>query len=489
MNIVGRCTNICWDVDCDITTRRSRMSQHSNLVCRAGPIRAASYISLYEVGLRTGPDGRIISGMGVVHEVSDEEEVAEHTLEDESSVGRLGGGHPLLRRLELACSSQPRPARRLATRHPHRAPAMALRLTLLLLALLVPLHSAGADTSNGNSEFGGPHLPTAYASERATLLSTRELETLVAVNRSRPAFPTVDVQCGSTLPRTRYTLHCVGGYPVGGLVLEPPQPPTRAAMWLHGLADEPTLYLTVLSLLLADAPADPWAGTRIVLPLAPVYKQLRFSPAPGQPLPSEDVYTWYDISPQFPLLLPGGAPGTTGTEVAASLASSPVGEDRLGLALSTARLVDLAAAQARGRLGAGLPPVSTSATAVFGHSLGGFMAWHLALRSGVGWSGVVAMSGGLPLAPLYARFAALRRAPSPRPAVTSLAADGDTIVAPLLSDGSAVTGAGLLGGGAVAHTLLRGSGHVSYLMGDPNTPRVRAALASALRGPPRDRCV
>lgn len=359
---------------------------------------------------------------------------------------------------------------------------MALRSTLLLLALLVPLHSAHAGASNGGFASGGPRLPTAYASERAALLSTRELGALVAVNRSRPGFPTVDVRCGSAVPRTRYTLHCVGGYPVGGLVLEPPQRPTRAALWLHGLADEPTLYLTVLSLLLADAPADPWATTRIVLPLAPFYKQLRFSPAPGQPLPSKDAYAWYDISPQFPLLLPGGAPGTTGAEVAASLASLPVGEDRLGLALSTARLVDLAAAQARGRLGGGLPPVATSATAVIGHSLGGFMAWHLALRSGVGWSGVVAMSGGLPLAPLYARFPTLRRAPSPRPPVASLAADGDAIVAPLLSDGGAVTGAGLLGGGAVAHTLLRGSGHVSYLVGDPNTPRVRTVLAAALRG-------
>lgn len=387
----------------------------------------------------------------------------------------------------LCSAYSSRPAYRRPRQRTAPQPTMALRLTLLVLLAL--LHSADAGAYDDSSVSGGPRLPAVYASERAALLSTRELETLVAVNRSRPGFPTVDVRCGSTLPRTRYTLHCVGGYPVGGLVLEPPQPSTRAALWLHGLADKPTLYLTVLSLLLADAPANPWAATRIVLPLAPFYKQLRFSPAPGQPLPSEDVYAWYDLSPQFPLLLPGGVPGTTGAEVAASLASSPMGEDRLGLALSTARLVDLAAAQARGRLGAGLPPVATSATAVIGHSLGGFMAWHLALRSGVRWSAVVAMSGGLPLAPLYARFPALRRAPSPRPAVASLAADGDTIVAPLLSEGGAVSGAALLAGGAVAHTVLRGSDHVSYLIGDPNTPRVRTVLAAALRGKLHDRGV
>lgn len=359
---------------------------------------------------------------------------------------------------------------------------MALRLVLVLLALLVPLHSAGAGSSAVDSRSSGLRLPTAYASERAALLSTRALGELVGVNRSRPGFPAVDVWCGSRLPRTPYTLHCIGGYPVGGLILEPPRRPTRAALWLHGLADEPTLYLTVVSLLLADAPADPWATTRIVMPLAPVYKRLRFSPAEDQPLPSEDVYAWYDVSPHFPLLPPGGARGATGAEVAATLASSPVGEDRLGLALSTARLVDLAAAQARGRLGAGLPPVATSATAIIGHSLGAFMAWHLALRSGVGWSGVVALSGGLPLTPLYAQFSALRRSSSPPPAVVSMAADGDTIVAPLLSDAAAVTGAGILGGEAVSHTLLRGSGHSTYLIGDPNTPRVRSVLAAVLHG-------
>lgn len=359
---------------------------------------------------------------------------------------------------------------------------MALRLALLLLALLVPLYGAVAGAPTGDFPWGGLCLPTAYASERSELLSSRALGALVAVNRSRPGFPTVQARCGGPLPRTPYTLHCIGGYPVGGLVLEPPRPPTQAAVWLHGLTDEPTLYLTVLSLLLADAPADPWTTTRIVLPLAPVYKQLRFSPAAGQPLPRKNVYAWYDVSPHFPFLLPGGAPGATGAEVAASLASSSVGEDRLGLALSTARLVDLAGAQARGRLGAGLPPVAPSATAVIGHSLGAFMGWHLALRSGVGWSGVVALSGGLPLTPLYAHFPALRHSSSPRPAVVSMAADGDTIVAPLLSDGAAVTGAHILGGGAVSHTLLRGSDHVSYLMGDPNTPHVRAVLAAALLG-------
>lgn len=368
---------------------------------------------------------------------------------------------------------------------------MALRLALLLLALLVPLHSAAAGAPTGDDAPSGGHhrLPAAYASERAALLSTRALEALVAVNRSRPGFPAVAAVCGGPLPRTPYILHCVGGYPVGGLVLEPPRPPTRAAVWLHGLVDEPTLYLTVLSLLLVDAPADPWTTTRIVLPLAPAYKRLRFSPAADQPVPSEDVYAWYDVSPHFPVLGPGGAAGSTGAQVAASLASSPVGEDRLGLALSTSRLVDLAAAQARGRLGAGLPAVASSATAVIGHSLGAFMAWHLALRSGVGWAGVVALSGGLPLTPLYAQFPALRRSSSLRPAVVSLAADGDTIVAPLLSEAAAVTGEGILGGGGVSHTLLRGSDHVSYLTGDPNTPRVRAALAAVVQGEARNRRV
>lgn len=359
---------------------------------------------------------------------------------------------------------------------------MARRLTLLLLAFLLTLHSAGAGAPNGESSSGSLRLPPAYTSERAELLSTRALSELVAVNRSRPGFPTVQVRCGSSLPRTSYTIHCIGGYPVGGLVLEPPRPPKWAALWLHGLTDEPILYLTVLSLLLADAPVDPWTSTRILMPLAPVYKELRFLPAAGQPLPSKDVHAWFDLSPHFPALLPGKIPGSTSAEVEKSLSSSSVGEDRLGMALSTARLVDLAAAQARGRLGTSIPPVATSATAVIGHSLGAFMAWHLAIRSGVAWSGVAALSGGIPLTPLYAQFPALGRSKSPRPSVVSFAGDGDTIVAPLLSGAAAVTGARILGKGAVSHTILRGSEHVSYLAGDSNTPRVRTALASVIRG-------
>ncbi|GAB0490716.1 hypothetical protein MMPV_001953 [Pyropia vietnamensis] len=359
---------------------------------------------------------------------------------------------------------------------------MAYQLALLLLTFLLTLHSASAGTPNGDSSSGSLRLPPAYTSERAALLSARALGEMVAVNRSRPGFPTVQVRCGDSLPRTPYTIRCIGGYPVGGLVLEPPRPPRQTAVWLHGLTDEPILYLTVLSLLLSDAPADPWASTRILMPLAPVYKELRFSPAADQPLPSKNVHAWFDLSPLFPALLPGGVPGNTSAQVAASLASSPVGEDRLGLALSTARLVDLVTAQAQGCLGAGISPVATSATAIIGHSLGAFMAWHLAIRSGVEWSGVVALSGGLPLTPLYAHVPALGRSESPRSAVVSFAGDGDTIVAPLLSGGAAVTGTGILGKEAVSHTVLRGSEHVSYLVGDPNTPRVRTALASVVRG-------
>ena len=166
-------------------------------------------------------------------------------------------------------------------------------------------------------------------------------------------------------------------------------------------------------------------------------------------------------------------------------------EDRLGLAASTVRLAAVASAQARGRLGQGhgrrLPAVPASMTTVVGHSLGGFMAWHLAVRSRVPWAGVVALSAHLPLTPFYARFPEVGRLTcrrcNRRRRVLSVAAGNDQIIEPLLSDAAAVTGRELLGeAGIVEHVVLPGSDHVSYLGGDANTPKMRQLLGDMLDG-------
>lgn len=201
-------------------------------------------------------------------------------------------------------------------------------------------------------------------------------------------------------------------------------------------------------------------------------------------IPSVDNHAWFDILPLFPLIAPGGTNGTTAQGVAAELAASPVSEDRLGLALTIARLVGLAAIQARGCLGRGLPPVSPTRTAIAGHSLGGYTAWHLALRSGVPFVGIVSFSGGLPLMPYYSHYPVLAPRRLRRPPVASVAAGGDIIVGTLVSEVAVVVGRQLLGGdeGAVRHTTLRGSGHSSYLIGDANSRRVRRVKEGALRG-------
>lgn len=321
--------------------------------------------------------------------------------------------------------------------------------------------------------------------------------------------------CGALLAGTRHKVVCVGGYPVGGYVLEPPRPPTRALLFLHGLSAAPApVHLAVLARLLdSDGPRTPptgeaddqgdndndgaadddWATVRVLLPLAPRLPRLYVQPAPALRLPAGAVHAWFDISHTLPFQAVGALRGDTPADVAASLVATGVVGDRAGLAASARRVADLVAAQAAGRLGGGaLPPVAAHRTAVAGHSLGAAVAWHLAVATrAVPWAGVVALSGYLPLTAHYARFPeAVRPAGPPRrpgqPPLTlvSVAADGDTVVAPALSAAAADTGRDLTPrtGVRVVHVVLRGSDHGSYLLGDGNTAAVRRLVLDVLRG-------
>lgn len=368
------------------------------------------------------------------------------------------------------------------------APNMALCQQPRQLRLLITLLVVVAVTSAGATPSDGQFIPLAdYGSERAPLLSSAALRSLVRVNISTSGssgggFAT----CGCPLPSTPHKVHCVGGYPVGGVVLEPAGHPTGSMLFLHGLSVSPELTLGFLAQLLVDVPSSPWRSTRVLLPLAPVYRRLYVREHPAFGVLPVPVHVWYDSSHTWRYLQAGALNGTTGDEVAASLKATGVVEDRLGLAASTARIAALVVAQARGRLRRGLSAVPAARTALVGHSVGGTMAWHLAVRSGVPWAGVVTLSGRLPLTPYYARFPELAPATHRRPfTVTSVAADRDTVVPPLLSEAAAVAGRALLGGSAaVSHVTLEGSDHVSYLAGDRNTAVVGRLLARAVAATP-----
>jgi len=328
---------------------------------------------------------------------------------------------------------------------------------------------------------------TDYASERAPLLSTDDVRSLVAVDHST-AFPgAVPTACGSVLAGTAHAIHCVGDYPVGGVILEPPLPPTRTVLFLHGLIDKPPLYLSLLSLLLRAANSTSarsrWQSTRLLVPFAPAYPRLFRDAGADQGVPAGRIHAWFDNSHTFPYIPVGALAGATPGGVAAALVATGVVEDRPGLAASTARLAALASAQAAGALDGALPPVAEARTAVVGHSNGGGMAWHLAVRSGVTWAGVVAMSGHLPLTPLYERYPPLARAGRRPFSVASVAGANDTVVDPRVSEAAAVVGRRLLGGDdAVTHVTLPGSDHMTYLLGDANTPTVVGLLERALDG-------
>lgn len=130
-------------------------------------------------------------------------------------------------------------------------------------------------------------------------------------------------------------------------------------------------------------------------------------------------------------------------------------------------------------------------TAVVGHSLGAAFVWHLAVAArAVPWPAAVALSGYLPLTAYYERFPEAvppagppRRRGQPPLTLVSVAADGDTVVAPALSAAAAHTGGVLAGrtGVRVVHKVLRGSDHASYLVGDGNTDAVRRLMLDALR--------
>ncbi|KAK1865723.1 hypothetical protein I4F81_008248 [Pyropia yezoensis] len=329
--------------------------------------------------------------------------------------------------------------------------------------------------------------------------------------------------CGGRLAGTRHTVVCVGGYPVGGYVLEPPRPPSRALLFLHGLSDAPApVHLAVLARLLGgrdggrrppppsdpgnrrrvndddddddgDATDDDWATVRVLLPLAPRLPRLYVPPAADLGLPTGAVHAWFDISHTLAFQAVGALRGDAPADVAASLVATGVVGDRAGLAASACRVAELVAAQAAGRLGGGgLAAVAAHHTAVVGHSLGAAFAWHLAVAAReVPWTGAVALSGYLPLTAYYARFPEVVPPPGPprrsgRPPATlvSVAADGDTVVAPALSAAAAATGSALAPrtGVRVVHVVLWGSDHASYLLGDDNTDVVRRLLLDALWG-------
>jgi len=195
------------------------------------------------------------------------------------------------------------------------------------------------------------------APETAPPLSTAALSALLAVNVSSAFFPTdLTVKCDGPLRGTHHTVRCIGGYPVGGYVLEPPFPPDRAMLFLHGLSDVPTLHLTVLATLLGGDDAAAWQTARVLLPLAPVLPRLFRAPDAALRLPAGAVHAWFDISHTLPYQAVGALAGTTPAAVAASLVATGVVGDRLGLAASTRRLCAMALVQAAGDLGGGLPP-------------------------------------------------------------------------------------------------------------------------------------
>ncbi|GAB0497477.1 hypothetical protein MMPV_008810 [Pyropia vietnamensis] len=292
-------------------------------------------------------------------------------------------------------------------------------------------------------------------------------------------------------------------------------------LFLHGLSESPApVHLAVLAHLLRSGSSgggsgseprtsphdeaddrrhgngdddDVWATVRVLLPLAPRLPRLYVPPDPELGLPAGAVHAWFDISHTLPFQAVGTLRGATPKDVASSLVATGVVGDRAGLAASAHRIAELVAAQASaGGLGVGLPSVPAHRTAVVGHSLGAAFVWHLAIAGrDVPWAGAVALSGYLPLTAYYSRIPEAVPPPGPtRPVgspplkLVSVAADGDTVVAPALSAAAADTGQRLAPrtGVRVVHVELRGSDHGSYLLGDENTNVVRQLVLEALQG-------
>ncbi|OSX75081.1 hypothetical protein BU14_0256s0034 [Porphyra umbilicalis] len=245
-----------------------------------------------------------------------------------------------------------------------------------------------------------PTRPEPYPMERRTYRSFAELADLLASNdtvaqllgsaRPEDIPPPTPLTCGRRLSGTAHRVRCAAGPPLGGYVLEPPQPATASIVFLHGFTDTPWFYATFFRSALTAAP-ELFASVRVVVPLAPVYRnQSVVGEPPG------DFFAWFDAAAFLNTTLARLTDGADVATAEAALRADTAMDDRLGLFLSTRR-VEAVIARERDALRTGGAPGGGRVLLV-GHSLGAAMATHIALVSRAHLDGVVLLQGFVPAA-------------------------------------------------------------------------------------------
>jgi len=356
------------------------------------------------------------------------------------------------------------------------SPKVAL-LLLLAAALL------GCDASPG-AAFEEPYVfpptrPEPYPMERRTYRSFAQLADLLASNDTlvdptgtvRPEdipSPT-PLTCGRRVPGTAHRVRCAAGPPLGGYILEPPQPATASIVFLHGFTDAPWFYATFFRSALTAAPAL-FASVRVVAPLAPVY--------PNQAivgLPPSDYFAWVDAAGVLNTTLPRLADGADVATAEAVLRADTSVDDRLGLFLSTRR-VEALIARERGTLRAGGAPGGGRVLLV-GHSLGAAMATHIALVSRVRLDGVIPLQGFVPDARTALASKEAYHTGDRGYTVELVAGGADELVPPPVVEASARIVRDLLSGAArVKYTEQAGVSHTSFFLPGPGVKAVVGVL-------------
>ena len=272
----------------------------------------------------------------------------------------------------------------------------------LLLLLVAALIGCGASPAAAFEEpyVFPPTRPEPYPMERRTYRSFAELADLLASNdtvaqllgsaRPEDIPPPTPLTCGRRLSGTAHRVRCAAGPPLGGYVLEPPQPATASIVFLHGFTDTPWFYATFFRSALTAAP-ELFASVRVVVPLAPVYRnQSVVGEPPG------DFFAWFDAAAFLNTTLARLTDGADVATAEAALRADTAMDDRLGLFLSTRR-VEAVIARERDALRTGGAPGGGRVLLV-GHSLGAAMATHIALVSRAHLDGVVLLQGFVPAA-------------------------------------------------------------------------------------------